>query len=97
MYHNRVGVNSVLPVGDKQDLSEEHVQVAAVKFISGASNPLESDSDREVSTKDTPKTRSARRRAFRAVHTKKEMKTEVASPMNMYLRIKQMSLFPSIY
>jgi hypothetical protein len=111
----RVGQNKVIPVADRQELSEENIQVAAVKYIAGEPNPLDTPMETPMETPmanpylttgqmaqsnpnlDTPKTVRARREAIKFVHKKDEMETEVASPMNMYLRVKQMSLFPSIY
>lgn len=85
---------------DKQELSEDNIQTAAVKYVSGVVAPLDSDSDREMSDplKDTRRTITAKRKALKFIHQKKEHQgPETAPQMDMYLRVKQMSLFPSIY
>lgn len=101
MYASKiVGKNKVIPVADKEELTEDNVQVAAVRFVAGGANPLESDSDREEmeAPKDTAKTKGARRRALKSLHKKEEHTgPETAPAMDMYLRVKQLSLFPSIY
>jgi len=104
MYPSRkVGKNKTIPVADKQELTEDNIQVAAIKYIAGEANPLESDSEREEEMKpadisESAKTKAARRKALKYAHKKDDHKgPETASQMNMYLKIKQMSLFPSIY
>jgi hypothetical protein len=101
MYANKtVGKSKVFPVMDKQELSEDNIQIAAVKHVAGVVNPLDSDSDREEAMvpMDTKKTKAAQKKAIKFVHQKKDHEgPETAPSMDMYLRVKQMSLFPSIY
>ena len=93
-----VGPNKVIPVMNKEELSEDNVQVAAIKYVAGVVDPLESDSDREGEPMDTRKTVAAKKKAIKFVHKKKEHEgPETAPEMNMYIRVKQLSLFPSIY
>lgn len=77
--------------------------VAAVSYTAGMPKPLdpESESDKEeakMMPKDTKKSAGARKKAVRFVH---KMETpdspETDKPMKMYIKLKQMSLFPSIY
>ena len=89
MYPTRkVGKNKTIPVTDKEELTEDNIQVAAMKYVSGVKDPLESESEREEEGKvvDSMKIKKV-----------KEVKPKAASQMDMYLKIKQMSLFPSIY
>lgn len=85
---------------DKQELSEDNIQTAAVKYVAGVVDALESDSDREeaMPPMTNKKTMAAQKKAIKFVHKKKDHQgPETAPQMDMYLRVKQMSLFPSIY
>lgn len=90
----------MIPIADKSALSEDAVQVAAVSYVAGMPRPIdpESESDKEEMMKDTKKTVAARKKAVKFVH---KMETpdspETDKSMKMYIKLKQMSLFPSIY
>ncbi len=96
-------MNEVIPIADKSALSEDAITVAAVRYVAGEPKPMdyESESDREEpmkEMKESKKSVAARKKAVRFVH---KMETpdspETDKPMKMYIKLKQMSLFPSIY
>ena len=102
--HNRyrIGKNEVIPISDKSALSEEAITVAAVRYVAGEPRPMdvESDSDKEadMAPKDPRKTIAARKKAVKFVHKQEgHQGPETDKMMPMYIKIKQMSLFPSIY
>lgn len=111
MYPSKsVGNSRVIPVADKQALSEENIGVAAFNYLSGVDNPLESkdeqvkdmtdmkDKKDKKDKKETAKEKARNRGGLKFVHKMKVSDSpETAPTMDMYLRVKQMSLFPSIY
>jgi hypothetical protein len=99
---HRVGKNEVIPIADKSALSEGNVMVAAMAHAAGMPRPLdpESESDKEemAPPKETKKSAGARKKAVKFVHGMETPDSpETDKPMKMYIKLKQMSLFPSIY
>lgn len=96
--NHAVGPNKVIPVMNKEELSEDNVQVAAIKYVAGVVDPLEPESDSDVDIKDTKKTVETKKKVTKILHKKKEHDgPETAPQIDMYIRVKQLSLFPSIY
>lgn len=102
---HRVGVNEVIPIADKSALSEDSIAVAAYRYAAGMPKAMdpESDSDKEEkqlkkAMEDTGKTKSYKKKAVKFTHAMETPDSpETDKPMKMYIKLKQMSLFPSIY
>jgi hypothetical protein len=109
--NHRVGVNEVIPIADRSSLSEDSIMVASFRYIAKVQQPMnlefDSGSDKEEmkekdqlnkAMEDTKKTKSYKKKAVKFVHTMETSDSpETDKPMKMYIKLKQMSLFPSIY
>jgi len=85
-------------------LSEDSIMVAAFAHAAGMPRPMdpESDSDKEeakmVEMKETKKSKSFQKKAVKFVHGMETSDSpETDKPMKMYIKLKQMSIAPSIY
>lgn len=99
----KVGRNEVYPVANLGDISEDGINVAAYKYISGDTEAMkhmgsDSESEEKMDTKDTKKTVAARKKAIKFIYKAESPDSpQTEKMMPMYIKIKQMSLFPSIY